>query len=324
MEIFADDLFGGGGFGGLGGFLGGMGGSRRRGPARGEDTVHKLNVTLEELYVGKVSKLQLSKTTICPDCNGNGGFGVVNPCGECRGRGIVITVNQIGPGMVQQMQSKCTACDGEGEVMADSDRCKACSGRKVVPDTKLLEVRVEPGMRDHQKIMFQGEGNHMPGVEPGNVIIVIVEKQHKNFKRDGNDLILTKEITLTEALCGFKMVITQLDGRGLVIVQGPGEVFKPNTNRTIVGEGMPGGRDGQKGDLHINFKVEFPTNYFAPDDKLKLLERLLGGRSDPGPIPEDAEEVNLSEVEESHTSRDSDDDEMRGHPHGANVQCAQQ
>ena len=42
----AEDIFGGmsSPFGGLGGFLGGMGGGRRRGPARGDDTVHKLKL----------------------------------------------------------------------------------------------------------------------------------------------------------------------------------------------------------------------------------------------------------------------------------------
>ena len=66
--------------------------------------------------------------------------------------------------------------------MAASDKCKTCSGQKVVPDTKLLEVTVEPGMRDDQKIVFRGEGNQLPGVEPGNVLIVLHEKQHPVFR----------------------------------------------------------------------------------------------------------------------------------------------
>lgn len=63
--MFSDDIFGGGmssPFGGLGGFFGGMGGSmvgRRRGPSKGEDTVHKLKwvtnlnkVIMKKIFIG--------------------------------------------------------------------------------------------------------------------------------------------------------------------------------------------------------------------------------------------------------------------------------
>ena len=42
----------------------------RRGPRKGESTVHKLKVSLEDLYNGKVAKLQLSKNVICAECGG--------------------------------------------------------------------------------------------------------------------------------------------------------------------------------------------------------------------------------------------------------------
>uniref|UniRef100_A0A2P2HWR4 DnaJ homolog subfamily A member 2-like n=1 Tax=Hirondellea gigas TaxID=1518452 RepID=A0A2P2HWR4_9CRUS len=345
-DMFSDDIFshvfgggggggmpggmgGGGGFGGLGGFFGGLGGiaGRRRGPARGEDTVHRLKVSLEELYIGKVSKLQLSKNTICTECAGMGGHGQMTACQQCHGRGITVTVSQIGPGMVQQMQSKCSHCDGEGELMADADRCKKCAGRKVLPDTKLLEVTVEPGMRDEQRIIFRGEGDQMPGVEPGNVMIVLHERPHADFKRDGNDLFLAKSITLIEALCGFQTTISHLDGRTLVISHPAGDVLKPNTVRGISNEGMPVYQQaGEKGDLYIQFTIEFPKNYFADTEKLQQLETLLGGRPQaPIPIPQDSEEVNLSECEAQTRANDDDDAEHHGHGmHGPQVQCAQQ
>jgi DnaJ family protein A protein 2 len=39
-------------------------------PTRGEDLIHKLPVTLEDLYQGTVKKLQLRKSVLCPDCQG--------------------------------------------------------------------------------------------------------------------------------------------------------------------------------------------------------------------------------------------------------------
>lgn len=62
---------------GSGGFVGGgssifshmFGGNRRR-QRKGENTVQPLNVTLEDLYKGKTSKLQLTKKCLCYACNG--------------------------------------------------------------------------------------------------------------------------------------------------------------------------------------------------------------------------------------------------------------
>ena len=47
---------------------------------------------------------------------------------------------QLGPGMVQQMQSKCSDCHGDGETCREKDRCKACKGQKVVEEEKKLDV----------------------------------------------------------------------------------------------------------------------------------------------------------------------------------------
>lgn len=61
-------------------------------------------------------------------------------CRTCSGTGVTMQYRQLGPGMVQQMQSKCNDCMGEGETCREKDRCKVCKGRKVVEEEKKLEV----------------------------------------------------------------------------------------------------------------------------------------------------------------------------------------
>ena len=80
-------------------------------------------------------------------------------CRACQGSGIKITLRPLGPGMMQQIQSVCSTCNGEGEVINERDRCKTCKGKKVLPETKVLEVHVDKGMKDGQKIFFRGEGD---------------------------------------------------------------------------------------------------------------------------------------------------------------------
>ena len=43
-------------------------------------------------------------------------------------------------------------------------------------------------MRDGQKITFSGEGDQEPGIEPGDIIIVLDEKEHPLYKRNDMDL----------------------------------------------------------------------------------------------------------------------------------------
>ena len=77
---------------------------------------------------------------------GRGGRkGAVEKCSTCRGTGMQVHVRQLGPGMVQQIQSVCSECRGQGERISAKDRCKTCAGAKTVRERKILEVHVDKG-----------------------------------------------------------------------------------------------------------------------------------------------------------------------------------
>lgn len=77
-------------------------------------------------------------------------------------------------------------------------------------------------MKDGQKITFRGEGDQEPGLEPGDVIIVLDQKEHAVFQRQGDDLIMRMNLKLVEALCGFRKTVETLDNRLLVVSTKPG------------------------------------------------------------------------------------------------------
>merc|ERR1712198_308106 len=184
-------------------FFGGGGGDpfgrgRQRGPRRTKNLVHQLSVSLEDMYNGTVRKLALQKNVICDACDGVGGKpGAFQKCPTCRGTGMQVRIQQLGPGMMQQIQSMCGECHGEGERVDPKLRCKKCNGRKVNRERKILEVEVNKGMEDGQKITFSSEGDQEPGLEPGDIIIVLDEKEHPIFKRSGIDLIMQQNVNIT-------------------------------------------------------------------------------------------------------------------------------
>lgn len=67
----------------------------------------------------------------------------------CKGRGTQLHVQHIGPGMVQQIQTVCIECQGQGERIHPRDRCEECSGAKVIREKKTVEVHVEKGEAAH-------------------------------------------------------------------------------------------------------------------------------------------------------------------------------
>ncbi|KAK9061367.1 hypothetical protein SSX86_018548 [Deinandra increscens subsp. villosa] len=329
FDIF-QSFFGGSPFGG-----GGGGSSRGRRQRRGEDVVHPLKVSLEDLYNGTSKKLSLSRNVICSKCKGKGSkSGASMTCAGCQGSGMKVSIRHLGPSMIQQMQHPCNECKGTGETINDKDRCAQCKGEKVVQEKKVLEVHVEKGMQNGQKITFPGEADEAPDTVTGDIVFVLQQKEHPKFKRKGDDIFVEHTLNLTEALCGFQFILTHLDNRQLLIKSQPGEVVKPDQFKAINDEGMPMyGRPFMRGKLYIHFTVEFPES-LSPE-QCKALEAVL-----PPKPSMDMTDMELDECEETTLHDVNIEEEMRRKqqqqaqeaydededmPGGAQrVQCAQQ
>ncbi|KAK4741930.1 hypothetical protein SAY87_025518 [Trapa incisa] len=327
FDIF-QSFFGGGSFGG-------GGSSRGRRQRRGEDVVHPLKVSLEDLYGGTAKKLSLSRNVICSKCSGKGSkSGASMKCSGCQGTGMKVTIRHLGPSMIQQMQHACNDCKGTGEMINDKDRCPQCKGEKVVPEKKVLEVYVEKGMLNGQKITFPGEADEAPDTVTGDIVFVLQQKEHPKFKRKGEDLFVEHNLSLTEALCGFQFVLTHLDGRQLLIKSNPGEVIKPDSYKAIDDEGMPiYRRNFMKGKLYIHFLLEFPDS-LSPE-QISALQKIL-----PSKPALELTDMELDECEETTLHDVNIEDEMRRKQQatreayeeegdemptgGQRVQCAQQ
>ncbi|KAK1413769.1 hypothetical protein QVD17_35550 [Tagetes erecta] len=139
---------------------------------------------------------------------------------------------------------------------------------------EIVTIHIKPGWKKGTKITFPEKGNQEPGAAAGDLIFVVDEKPHDTFKRDGNDLVFTKRITLLEALTGKTIKVTTLDGRNLVIPIT--DVIKPGHEEVIQNEGMPISKEpGKKGNLRIKIDIKFPKRLSG--DQKSDLKRVLGG-----------------------------------------------
>lgn len=80
-------------------------------------------------------------------------------CDQCKGQKIVIKLVRMGPNAYAQSQVACDKCNGKGDIMKDADRCKVCSGTKIVDNEKKIEVPLDPGVPNDHSYKFTGEAD---------------------------------------------------------------------------------------------------------------------------------------------------------------------
>lgn len=311
-------------------------GGRSRGPKRGQDIGHELRVTLEDLYNGKTKKLSIQRTVICKKCDGKGGQGNPTKCPHCKGTGMQVRIQRMGP-MIQQIQSACQECKGEGESWSAKDKCTGtCKGKKVHKEKQILEVHIDKGMTDGHRIPFRGMADEEPGVETGDIIMVLRTADHEIFERKGNDLVMKMKISLSEALTGFTRKIKTLDNREIALTSLPGEFVQHEGIKVAQGEGMPIHRNPfEKGNLIIQFSVEYPSKEWFTENECENVTKMaaiLPEKTEQAIVTDDTEEVMIQDFDPNmHANRsrngrqayDNDDDDEEGMG-GGGVRCAQQ
>ncbi|KAJ6244929.1 DNAj [Anaeramoeba flamelloides] len=151
---------------------------------------------------------------------------------------------------------------------------KVSSGSKQTQEVETLNIEIKPGLKDGTKLTYPKKGNRIKGIEAGDVVLIIKEKEHERFKRVKNDLIFNHKITLKEALTGCFVEITTLDQRKLKLQFGDKDnIISPGQQFSIPNEGMPIYNTQDKGSLYIEFNIEFPES--ITQEKKEKLKKIL-------------------------------------------------
>ncbi|EOA30971.1 hypothetical protein CARUB_v10014117mg [Capsella rubella] len=144
---------------------------------------------------------------------------------------------------------------------------------KTMQVEEILTIDVKPGWKKGTKITFPEKGNEQPGVIPADLVFIIDEKPHPVFTREGNDLVVTQKISLVEALTGYTVSLTTLDGRRLTVPVT--NVISPEYEEVVPKEGMPLQKDQtKKGNLRIKFNIKFPARLTS--EQKTGVKKLLG------------------------------------------------
>ncbi|MEA1958367.1 MAG: molecular chaperone DnaJ [Chloroflexota bacterium] len=278
---FDNDIFRG--FGGFGdifeSFFGGTTTKSRSGPQRGTDLRYHLTIGFEEAVFGCEKEVKIQRVEYCSKCQGTGCETGSRPvkCPDCNGAGEVRQVQRSFFGQFVNIVP-CLRCGGEGQVI--STPCAQCKGSRYEEKDRRIAVSIPAGVDDGAQVLITGEGNAgRKGGNPGNLYITLAVKEHKMFKRHGNDILFDLPITFPQAALGDEIDVPTIDGSEKVKIATGAQTGKVIR---LKDKGVPHLRGGGRGDQLIMVHVVVPES--PTKEQRKLLEQ-LGKTLGPATMP---------------------------------------
>jgi molecular chaperone DnaJ len=257
--FFGEDVFGGTG--------------RRSG--RGGDVLAEVEISLVEAAEGVARGVPFPVSVPCARCEGSGAEPGTEPetCPRCGGSGRLQSVSSSIFGQFVRTQG-CPHCGATGRVIPSP--CGECRGAGRVTEERTIDVEIPPGIHDGQRIRLSGEGHAGSfGGRAGDLYVLVRVAPDPRFVRDGNDVISTVDLTITQAALGARVTIPTLDGdKELDFKAGtqPGEVH------ALGGRGMPVLQGFGRGDHRVLVNVVVPRH--LSDEQRRLLEDFERGTTE--------------------------------------------
>ncbi|AGY57199.1 molecular chaperone DnaJ [Gloeobacter kilaueensis] len=264
-------------FGGFaGGATGGRRGGRSGGPTRGDDLRYDMVLEFTEAVFGCEKEINIAHLVTCETCRGSGakpGAGHTT-CRNCGGQGQIRQARRTPFGLFTQVVP-CPVCMGRGEVIENP--CPTCDGRGRNQKQTSIKINIPAGVDGGSKLRVQSEGDAGErGGPPGDLFIYIGVRNHPIFRREGQDIYSSAQISYLQAILGSEMTVETVDGPHTVVVP-PGT--QPETVLTLDGRGVPRvGNPNRRGNHYLQLKVAIPTKLSA--DERELLTKIAKVRGE--------------------------------------------
>ncbi|AWB86606.1 molecular chaperone DnaJ [Mycetocola zhujimingii] len=268
-----------GGFGGFGDifdtFFGGQ--TQQRGPKsrreRGQDALLRVEIDLDEVIFGTHRDLEVDTAVLCETCQGSCCQPGTSPitCDICHGSGQIQRAVRSLLGNVMT-SSPCGSCRGYGTIIVSP--CVTCQGQGRVRARRTVPVDIPAGVDTGLRLQMPGSGEiGQAGGPHGDLYLEIKVRNHEIFSRNGDDLLCTLDVQMTDAILGVETTIHALDG-DVDLELKPG--IQSSEVLTIKGRGVTKLRGNGRGDLRIGIQVVTPTK--LDHREKELIKAFAAGR----------------------------------------------
>lgn len=269
QNVNFDDIFQGFDIGNIFDLFGFGGGSRSRGrsgPQRGSDIYTDVQITLEEAFNGCEKEIKVTRSELCPTCNGSKSKPGHDPktCPTCNGTGQIKEVSNTFLGQMVNVRP-CRECGGTGKLITDP--CDKCHGKGNVRKTKTIKLEIPEGVDEGNHLRVSGEGNcgEAEGLE-GDLIVSVYIKKNKLFEREGDHLYYEQQISFPQAALGDIISIPTIEGKEVEFKITPGT--QSGTVFKLRGQGMNSVRHSARGNLYVTVTVVVPKKLNSKQKEL--------------------------------------------------------
>ncbi|MBK7645487.1 MAG: molecular chaperone DnaJ [Planctomycetes bacterium] len=238
-------------FGDVFGFGEAFGRGRRSGPQPGRDLKIDLELSLEEIDSGIERTIALKRAEACTTCKGSGAKAGTQPvvCTTCGGRGQVHR-NQ---GFFT-LAAACPRCRGAGNFIEHP--CADCRGAGKQSEKSEIKLKIPAGVEDGMRLRVPQQGDAGDqGAPRGDLYVVVREREHRVFQRNGSDLLCELPFAFQQLALGDKVEIPTLRGRAEMSIPAgtqSGKVFR------LRNQGLPELEGSGRGDQLVRVFIEVP------------------------------------------------------------------
>ncbi len=257
-DIFSQfgDIFGGA-FGGFGGGFGQQGSTQRR----GSNLRIRVSLSLEEIISGVEKKVKVKRKVQAPGIE-------YSRCSNCNGSGQVTKIANTILGRMQT-STTCNVCGGSGQII--SNRPSGSDSQGMINEEETVSIKIPAGVEEGMQLKVSGKGNAaLSNGVSGDLLVLIEEKPHEFFIREGQNLHLDVYISISEAVLGVSKDIELLNGK--VRIKLDAGIQSGKTLR-LRSKGIPDINGYASGDLLVHINVWTPKTLNR--DQKKFFQNMM-------------------------------------------------
>jgi len=186
--------------------------------------------------------------------------------------GVPVNMNQMEKpqAIVKTVQINMETVLNGGKLPVEIERWVIENGNKT-HETATVYIDIFKGIDHNEIIMLKDQGNIVNEHCKGDIKIFISVNNDSCFTRRGLDLVMEKNISLKESLCGFSFDLKYINGKTYTINNLSGNIIPPEYQKVIPNMGLT--REGHTGNLIIHFHTKFPET--LSKENIETLSKIL-------------------------------------------------
>lgn len=229
-----------------------------------------ISLNILEIINGTSKTIKYNIKSKCDVCDGNGGTDL-KECPYCKGTGRIVNKVNTLFGTIRQ-ESECRHCN---DGFVTNNTCKKCNGDGLKDEEKIINIDIPEGVSESARLKMFGYGNYNKKTKKyDDLIIKISEIPNPIFKRINNDVYMSVEISIIDAILGNNLSIDGPRGKlKIKIESGVTHGHKIKLEKS----GIKDPTSGIFGDLFIVLHIKIPKN-ITNEEKI-ILKKLRDSKN---------------------------------------------